>query len=100
MEEILFKGMIKRSGEWSEKAALLYDIKQQIKALSVIEAELRDELIELSENQPSYDEHGMIFRSYETKGGIDYTKIPQLHNVNLEPYRKESYTCWKITVTK
>ena len=94
--ESLFTSLVRREGQWSEVAAKLTEIKLQIKALSATESTLKDQLIQLSENQSSYDENGYVFKMYESKGQVDYLKIPELIGVDLEQYRKKMITSWRI----
>lgn len=98
--DILTEGMEKRSGRWSELALQLNDVKKQLKALSLIEDELIKELKDLSEGKPSFDDNGFMYKPYEVKGLVDYKRVPQLHNVDLEPFRKPSYISWRFSVTK
>jgi hypothetical protein len=99
-KDIIFKGMAKREGRWSEIAEKLNEIKQQAKAIALIESELIEELKELSEGKASYDENGFTYKPYDVKGQVGYTRIPQLHNVDLEPFRKASYIAWKFGIVK
>lgn len=98
--DILTEGMEKRSGRWSEIALQLNNVKNQLKALSLIEDKLKKELQGLSEGKPSFDDNGFMYKPYITKGKIDYTRIPQLHNVDLEPYRGDSYIKWAFSISK
>jgi hypothetical protein len=93
---ILFKDMIKREGEWSKTAAKLHDVRLQLKALALIEKELLSELVELSEGKNSYDKKGFVFKIFSRKGSVDYSKIPQLFNLDLEQFRKEDSEYWKL----
>jgi hypothetical protein len=98
--DILTEGMEKRSGKWSEIALQLNDVKKQLKTLSLTEDKLIKELQVLSEGKPSFDENGFLYKPYEVKGLVDYKRVPQLHNVDLEPFRKPSYIAWRFSVTK
>lgn len=94
--ESLFISLVRREGQWSEVAEKLTEIKLQIKALSATEATLKDQLVQLSEGKSSYDQNGYIFKMYESKGQVDYSKIPQLSGIDLEPYRKKMIVSWRI----
>jgi hypothetical protein len=89
--------MVKRESAWSETAKKLNEIRMHIKAAELIEAELQKELIELSEGVDSYDESGLTFKQFERKGTVDYSKIPQLHDLNLEVFRKPNAYYWKLS---
>lgn len=99
-KDVIFKDMVKRDGKWSQIASKLNEVKQQAKAIALIESELIEELKELSEGKASYDENGFTYKPYDVKGQVDYTRVPQLHNVDLEPFRKSSYIAWKFGITK
>lgn len=97
---ILTEGMEKRSGRWSELALQLNSVKEQLKALKLYEEKIIEELQVLSEGKPSYDDNGFFYKPYEVKGLVDYKCIPQLHNVDLEPFRKPSNIVWRFSVSK
>jgi len=92
--------MKKRDLKWSETACKLMEVKLQAKALALIESELSEELKELSEGFASYDDNGYVFKPFIRKGIVDYKKVPELHNVNLEPYRGEPSIYWKLDIIK
>lgn len=77
----------------------LYDLSAKIKELKEQEAKLKEHLetyvAELKEG--AYIGKKYMFSSYERKGSIDYSAIPMLKKIDLEEYRKESVTCWKLT---
>ena len=93
---ILFKGLVKRDGEWSKIAHELLKVKMQLKVLELMEEDLSVELITLSKGVGSFDESGMVYKPYKRKGNIQYELVPQLHNVDLEPYRRGYIMNWKL----
>lgn len=68
----------------------------QIKHLEQLEDELRKQLIFLS-GESNAKGAGISLCQIERKGNIDYSKIPELRNVDLEKYRKPSSNSWRIT---
>lgn len=40
--------------------------------------------------------NGIAIKKIERKGAVDYAKIPELHEVDLEQYRKKPTTYWSI----
>ncbi len=60
------------------------------------EEQIRKEIIESSQDQNCYGS-GIKVKKVIKKGCIDYSKIFELSNVDLEQYRKESTTYWKIS---
>jgi hypothetical protein len=78
---------------WEAVATDLYNLQVQIKALEAQQAATKLALISLSAGQNS--EAGPLRFTYsERKGSVDYTKIPELLNVDVEPYRKPSVDVW------
>ncbi len=69
---------------------------QRLKEEEKKEKALREKLISLCENQNSTGS-GIKISRYITKGRIDYPNIPNLKDLDLEPYRKESTVCWRIS---
>ncbi len=59
-------------------------------------AEVRDEAIEEAGDE-SCSGGGLNVLKIPTKGNIAYDKIPELRDVDLEKYRKPTYTKWRIT---
>lgn len=87
------------SPQWLDAATKWKQISAQLTSLEKEEETLRQQLISLCGNQSSAG-GGVKVGKYSRKGSIDYAKIPQLHNVNLEKYRKKTIECWKIVEAK
>ncbi len=60
------------------------------------EEQIRKEIIESCQDQ-NCSGSGIKVKKVLKKGSIDYSKIFELSNVDLEQYRKESTTYWKIS---
>jgi putative phage-type endonuclease len=58
-------------------------------------ADCREKLIVLSEGKNSKGA-GVIITQHVRKGSVDYSKIPELKGLDLEPYRKSPSSYWKI----
>lgn len=43
---------------------------------------------------------GVTVRPIFTKGKVDYSKVPQLEGVDLEPYRSDGYMSWRFQLPK
>jgi hypothetical protein len=67
-----------------------------MKELEMIEEDLRKQLIFLSGESNSKGA-GISLCQIQRKGNVDYAKIPELKNVNLDKYRKESINSWRIS---
>jgi hypothetical protein len=88
---------IERGQEWLKKAIELMKIKQMLKEYDKIESQLLAELKLLSDNVPSKSGN-FVFDCITRKGLVDYSKIPELKDVNLELYRKEPTSAWKLSM--
>lgn len=65
-------------------------LKQEIDALSISFEMINDEIKKLA-TQDSIICNGFNIKWVEIKGNVDYKKIPELQNINLDLYRKPSY---------
>lgn len=81
--------------EWEKIAAQWKLLKEQMIQLEDEEERLRMRMIELAENQNSIG-GGVKLAKQIKKGSVDYSKIPELKEINLEPYRKSAVEFWKI----
>lgn len=78
--------------QWKNVKQVLDDIKLQ-------EAELREKII----GQMKYNSirsNGVVITKITKKGSIDYNRIPDLEDMDLELYRKPSSSYHKFTVQK
>lgn len=82
--------------DWQRCAYEWKKVSNSIKELERQEEELRQKLIILSGNEDSKGS-GISLCQVERKGNVDYSKVPQLKNVDLEQYRKPSSINWRIT---
>ena len=80
------------ANEWKNIHAKMDELKKR-------EKELRDELIELADNQSSSG-GGVRLKRSEGKGRISYAKIPELKDVDLETYRGKPIVKYYITELK
>ena len=71
-------------------------VQQQIKDLQEKEKNIKTELINMTDKKSS---RWGLFQISEInrRGNIDYSKIPELKNVDMEKYRKKHTTFWKIS---
>lgn len=87
---------IQREGEWIEVATKRYQIQKQMKQLKDEDERLYEDLVRMSEDKSSKG-GGYKFTRSEKSGSIDYSLVPQLLGVDLEPYRKKSFTQWRLS---
>jgi len=81
--------------EWMLTAGEYLDVKEQLKILEKKEADCREKLLALSSGVNSQG-GGVILTQHVRKGSVDYSKIPELKGLDLEPYRKSPSSYWKI----
>ena len=82
--------------DWNDISQKLSEIKQQIKELKAAERILRDELVELSNETSSYNAK-FLFECIERSGTVNYSRLIKDHKIDIDPYRNESTTVWKLT---
>lgn len=81
---------------WQQCASKWKEIVSQIKELESQEEDLRKQLIFLS-GQSNTKGGGISLCRVQRKGNVEYSKIPELKNVDLESYRKASSESWRIS---
>lgn len=82
-----------------EAAAAWRAIKAQQAEIEEAEKAARQRLEALGEasGQKTLTGGGITLTRTERKGSVDYSKIPELQGIDLEPYRKAGSSYWKIT---
>lgn len=85
-----------RNQEWFTIADQLYAKKLQLAQLSKEKELLEEQLILLSCDRNS-KAGNFQFKKIPVKGRVDYEKIPEFANVNLEVYRKKPSIQWRLT---
>lgn len=85
--------------EWGQYAGRYYALDAEIKAKEKEKDLLRQQLISLCEDQACCGS-GIKIQPMIIKGKISYDEIPEIKNIDLEKYRKESSSSWRITMDK
>jgi len=80
-------------------ASYLKKIQGNIKYLKEVEKEASSKLRDLCGNE-SRRYNGYEYKMIERKGSVKYALIPELKNVDLEKYRSEMVTYWKLNFTE
>jgi predicted phage-related endonuclease len=83
--------------EWEYYARKWKQLNESIQCLEKEEESIRKHLIDLSGSSANVRGSGISLCQIKRKGNIDYSKIPELKAVDVEKYRKESTTNWRIT---
>jgi putative phage-type endonuclease len=81
--------------EWFEKAQEWHRINRQLKVLEKAEDKLRQDLIELAGGK-NCKGAGIKISSSVRRGNIDYSKIPDIANIDLDKYRKPKTVVWRL----
>ena len=85
--------------EFVELAEKLKKRQEMIRFLRKEEADLKARLLGVCKNETtSFD--GYTYLRVDRKGPVKYSDIPELKNVDLETYRGDSVTSWKLTYEK
>lgn len=82
--------------EWKEISQLYLEVNEELKGLLQREKEIKEKVIEVSEGKNVIG-NGIRLQKLLRKGNIDYAKIPELENVDLEKYRKPTTQMWRIS---
>lgn len=90
---------IERSGEWVDYAKGIYELNIEIKRLQAIKEIHEDKLKELSEGNNSRG-GGFTYKCIYKKGAVDYKKVPEIQNVDLDKFRKNQTVSWMLTKDK
>jgi putative phage-type endonuclease len=86
----------RRDDEWKDACEKWIDINAKISQLCEEEKSLRNSLIQMSNNKNTMG-YGVKLSKIIRKGNIQYDKIPELKNVDLEEYRKDPIEYFKIS---
>jgi len=85
--------------DWVKLAQKRWKISEEIKALEKESKALTDLLISLSEDKNCRG-GGFQFSKITVKGRVDYEAIPELKNIDVEIYRKNSSIQWRLNAIK
>lgn len=80
---------------WMKAAISWEEAQTELEAAKIKENTFRDILIELAGNKNSIGQ-GVRVQRVVRKGAIDYKAVPQLKDVDLEKYRKDTMESWRI----
>jgi putative phage-type endonuclease len=91
------KDFIERSDtEWAKLSLAYQDIKARLEYYEKQEEILKEQLV-LMANEKNSIGSGIKLSKVIRKGNVDYSKIPELQDVDLEVYRKEPIQSWRVT---
>lgn len=81
--------------DWQEYARLYQETDASIKALEDKKDYLRKKLIELCADQSCIGKGLKVMKTI-MKGRVAYDEIPEIREIDLDKYRKDAITSWKI----
>lgn len=88
--ELCDRDYIRREdSEWASIASQWLEITEKLKPLELAEKTIREKLITLSDKKNIMGS-GVRLTSFARRGNVDYSKIPEIANVDLDKYRKRS----------
>ncbi len=80
---------------WRVLAESWSDIQEEEKLLKSRKEKLKTEIMNYAGGQEVCEE-GMVVRKKTRKGSVDYSQVPELADVNLDPYRRQASEFWTI----
>ena len=87
--------ILQDSDEWTALANNWKNTKRKMEFLQAEEKAIRERLLELAGDCAAKGA-GISLSKITRKGAIDYGKVPELKNVDLEKYRKAESSFWTI----
>ena len=94
--DLLDKDYENKDEDWDSIARERWQVMLKLKELKKVDDELMARLVSCSNNKNSKSS-GFKFTKYAIKGRVDYDLIPQLKEIDLERYRKESSFGWRLS---
>ena len=85
---------------WTEAAAIFIEAETRLTETKNLYDAARQALLSLCNGYGIVEGSGVRVTTFERKGNVDYSKIPQLKGVDLEPFRKSPIREQRVTVTK
>ena len=82
--------------EFDLLAGELYSHEMQCKHFEALAKKAKEDLKKLCAETP-YVTSNFAFIVETRKGNVDYSIIPELHNVDLDDYRKKDVKMWKLS---
>ena len=85
--------------EWIETADELFKVKRHLKRLREEDSRLSKKLQSLSDDRTT-KKGRYEYKRGERRGTVDYSKIPILQGLDLDEFRKNPITTWKLDVVE
>jgi putative phage-type endonuclease len=81
---------------WEEVAQEWNMLQEQLRRIQLREGAIRNKLIDLA-GERNTEGHGIKVSRIIRKGCVDFSKIPELASLDLEKYRKEPKSYWRVS---
>ncbi len=88
-----------KSAEWGLTVDEYLSVKKQMKELEAKEKAFKEQLIAMAEGE-NCKGSGIRLCQYTRKGNVDYSAIPEIKGLDLNPYRKAPISRWVVNVDK
>ncbi len=88
---------IRHDKQWDYAARNWKDAKQRLDHYTLVESQMRKELIEASQSRNSKG-FGVKVQKIIRAGSVEYSKIKELQGIDLDKYRKQASESWRITL--
>lgn len=89
----------KTDANWASMANEWKRVRTEIKELEQKEESYRNALIHMA-NKQNAQGAGIRLQAVPRKGVVDYSKVPELKGIDLEPYRKETTQTFRLSEVK
>jgi hypothetical protein len=86
---------LSRNPDWRHAALRYREVRLRLESVTFEEHNLRAALIRMATAKRTYGCGVEVLKS-SRRGAVDYSAVPELRGVNLEPYRKPPVTVTKI----
>lgn len=93
----LYPNHQQQNEQWVSIAEQLHEAKQMLKYYKAMEQKTLKQLVTLSNEKNSLGGK-YVLTMEERLGSVNYKEIPELENVNLDMYRKDPVTSWKLSI--
>ena len=91
--------VIREDKTWFMMEEELSRLMKESEAIEERKEELRNQMIDMCEGKPTKG-YKLKVSPYMVKGNVDYSRIPALEGLNLDPWRKPASVRWRVDEVK
>lgn len=96
-KNIINENWLQLSNEWIQLRPEIETIKARLNELELREQNIKDSLVHLADKECA-EGGGIRLHKTVRKGHVDYSKVPEIRGIDLEPYRKEPIESYRVEV--